>query len=270
VRIAQSVALVSGASFGIGAATARALAARGARILLLARTEASLRAVAAEIVETGGVADLYPVDLTDADAVERVARRILAEVGPPDVIVHSAGSGRWLSVDETEPRQVVEMMAAPYFAAFYLTRAFLPAMLQRRSGQIVVIQSIAARLVWPGAAAYTAARWALQGFTNSLRSDLRGTGLGVTTVMPGTVRSTYFTHNPGVETRIPPISRIARSVSPEEVAKAVVDGIEGNRREVLLPSMLHLFCLLNTLSPRLVTWLCGVRGYKRLTAPLGF
>jgi len=88
-----------------------------------------------------------------------------------------------------------EMMAMPYFAAFYITRALLPAMLRRGSGHLVYVNSPASLVAWPGAAAYTAARWALRGFAEALRADLRGTRLRVSSVIPGKVSSSYFAHN---------------------------------------------------------------------------
>src|SRR5476651_361895 len=200
MRIEGTVAVITGASFGIGAATAKAMAREGARVILLARTQAALDSVAAEI---GDQAHAFAVDLADADAVNTVAQTILQRHGAPDIVVNNAGAGRWLSVEETSPEEVVGIMAAPYFAAFFVTRAFLPHMLRRGSGRFVNIGSPASRLIWPGATAYIAARWAFQGFTEPLRAELRGTGIGVSSVVPGTVQTTYFAHNPGVQERIP-------------------------------------------------------------------
>ena len=96
---------------------------------------------------SGGRADYYDVDLTDYEAVERAAEKVSREVGVPDVIVNNAGAGRYLSIDKTNPREAVQMMTAPYFAAFFVTRAFLDGMLKRASGCIVNITSPASRIV---------------------------------------------------------------------------------------------------------------------------
>ena len=174
------VVLITGASSGIGAATAKAIARRGGQVLLLARTQPALEAVAAEITVHGGTARVYPVDLTDLTMATQVARLIQTEVGTPDILINNAGAGRWLFVEETPPAEAVQMMAAPYFAAFFMTHAFLPAMRQRRRGQIINVTSIASYTVWPGATGYIAARWALRGFTEALRADLHGSGIEVT------------------------------------------------------------------------------------------
>jgi short-subunit dehydrogenase len=268
VRIEGSTVLVTGASSGIGAATARALARRQASLVLLARTRAALEAVGADVVARGGRARAYAVDLAEAAAVERVARTISREVGTPDVLINCAGSGRWLFVEETAPAEAVRLMAAPYFAAFFVTRAFLPAMLERGSGHIVNVGSPGGRMVWPGATAYIAARWALHGFTAALRADLRGSGLRVTLVVPGKVQSSYFAHNPGAEARIPRLARLAPTLTPEQVAEAVVRGLERDQQEVVLPFTFRLLFALQAHFPRVVTWATCASGYRRPASPL--
>ncbi|GAB4210023.1 MAG: SDR family oxidoreductase [Roseiflexaceae bacterium] len=204
MRIKGSTALIPGASSGIGAALARELARRGARVVLLARTAAALEALATEVRAAGGQADVFPVDLADPAAVEQIAPAILAQVGPPDLLINNAGVGRWLFLEETSAEEAAAMMAVPYFAALAVTRAFLPAMLARRKhGSIVFVNSPAALMPWPGATTYTGARWALRGLAEALRADLHGTRLRVTTVVPGKVSSSYFDNNPGSSSASP-------------------------------------------------------------------
>jgi len=174
MKLKGKILVITGASSGIGAATARAAAREGARVVLLARSQGKLEDLAEEIRREGGQAWVYPVDLTDDQAVAEVAERITREVGTPDILVNNAGVGRWLATEETSAEEAVSMMAAPYFAAFFLTRAFLPDMLRRHTGTIVNMTSLASRIVWPGAVAYTAARWAMRGLTEALRADLSG------------------------------------------------------------------------------------------------
>ncbi len=268
MQLRNQLVVVSGASSGIGAATARAAAARGARVALLARTAAALDAVVDDVQAAGGQARAWPVDLSDPAAVAATLERLLAEQGAPEVVVHSAGAGRWLFTEETPPAEAVEMLGAPYLAAFFLTQACLPAMLARRRGRFVVVNSPAARIVWPGATGYTAARWALQGFTNALRQDLHGTGLGVTSVVCGEVRTAYFTHNPGTLERAPWVARrLIPALEPEAVAAALVRAVEQDRREVVLPFMLRVFFALHALAPRLVEGLALWSGWQHSRRP---
>jgi short-subunit dehydrogenase len=264
MKLNSTIALITGASSGIGAATAKAMAKKGARVALLARTESALKNVATEIAASGGEARVYPVDLTDATRVEQTIARIKFEMGEVDVVVNSAGAGRWLFTEETSPAEAVDMMAVPYFAAFNVTRFCLPSMLKRRRGHIVVVNSPVVLSAWPGAAGYTAARYALLGFTNALRFDLRGTGVNVTSIVPGKVAdSEYFQRNKGVEERIPAIGKIIPAVTSAQVAKATVQGVEGDKREVVLPFMLKMFFAANHFFPWLMEWLLAATGWQR-------
>jgi short-subunit dehydrogenase len=269
MKVSNKVVVVTGASSGIGAATARAMAERGARTILLARRRPALESVAGTIHSSGGRADVYDVDLTDDRAVVRTAERIAQEIGVPDVIVNNAGAGRFLSIEETDPREAVEMMAAPYFAAFFVTRAFIKPMLERASGHIVNVTSPASRIVWPGANAYCAARWAMEGFNWALSADLRQTGIGVTLVAAGKTASPYFRHNPGSEQRIPTISRVLPTVSPERVAAALLAAVERDRPIAFVPPALRGLYAANRVSPRVVRWMMARTGWRRSGRALG-
>ena len=267
MQIKDKLILITGASSGIGAATAQAAARAGGRVVLVARTQAALEAVAAEIRAAGGQAWVYAADLANPLQVAQMAVRVAREAGLPDIIVNSAGAGRWLFIEETSAEEALEMMAAPYFTAFYTTRAFLPAMLARGSGQIVVINSPAARAVWPGATGYTAARWALQGFTQALRADLYGTGLSVTSVVPARVLSPYFDHNPGSLERAPGLARLIPDLTSAQVAEGVLWATAHNRREHVMPAMLRVLYTLHWLAPGLMEWLVVRTGWQRPERP---
>lgn len=263
MNIHGKLVLVTGASSGIGEAIAKAMAEAGGRVILLARNHDALARVSDEISAAGGKAHYYPVDLKNADAVAAVAGQISSTLGTPDIIVNNAGAGKWRYTDETSPAEAVEMMALPYFAAFNVTHAFLPAMLQRNSGHIVNISSVASRFVWPGATAYTAARWAVRGFTEALRSDLDRTGIHVTLYESGTVKSPYWENNEGSRERLPKISKLIPELTPEQVGKAVVQGVERNKRLVVVPFMMKTIYWQHALFPRVVQWLMNKTGYQR-------
>jgi short-subunit dehydrogenase len=252
VALGGALAVVTGASSGIGAATARALAARGSRVVLIARNRERLDAVAAEIRAGGGTADAYAVDMADADAVAAVAARLTASHGSPHILVNNAGAGRWLPILETTAAEAAEMIGVPYLAAFNLTRELLPGMLARRSGHIVNVTSVAARLAWPGAVAYAAARAAMEGFTKALRADLRGSGVGVTLAMFGTVETPYWEHNPGSRARLPKRAATMPVLSPEKTASLIVSAVEKGARTIVAPGRYRLLFALDGLFPGLV------------------
>jgi len=249
------IMLITGASSGIGAATARAAARAGAKVVLLARTKSKLENVADSVRKEGSMAHVYPVDLTVAEAVAEIAKQVTAEIGLPDIIFNNAGAGKWLYVQETEPADAVSMMASPYFAAFFVTRAFLPDMLKRNSGYIINMTSAASRLVWPGATAYTAARWAMHGYTEALRADLSGTGIRVMLTSFAKVASSYWENNPGSEERLPKAQSMMRVLTPEEAAAAIVRGIERSKCEVIAPFMLRIIFTLNRIFPSVTRWI---------------
>ena len=251
--MAATLVLVTGASSGIGEATARRYGASGAHVLLLARNEARLDEAVSAIRKNGGTATAYPVDLADAKAIQEVSERIAREAGIPDILINNAGAGRWLPLVETSAEEALAMIEVPYLAAFNLTRAFLPQMLARKSGAIACITSPASFIVWPNATAYTAARAAVRGFTDALRADIHGSGLSVTLVVLGMVESPYWEHNPGSRAHAPEIDpAIAPVLTPEDAAEAIFAGVAKQQRTVVKPSILRALFLLNALAPRLV------------------
>ena len=263
MKIKGKTVLVTGASSGVGAAIAKEMALAGAgELLLLARNENELKRVAAEIASLGGKARIYPVDLSNPDQVTAIAKRIEREANVPDIIVNNAGSGQWKFLEDTSPKEIQDMMAVPYFAAAWLTRAFLPAMRARNSGHIVNISSVGSRFVWPGATAYIAARWAMRGLTQALRADLHGYRIGVTLYESGQVESPYWAHNPGSRERIPKIGNMIPVLKPEEVGKAVVAGVRANRRLIVIPFMMKVIYVQHALFPWLVQWLMTATGYR--------
>jgi len=242
------IVLVSGASSGIGEATARRYGANGAHVLLLARNSDRLDEAARAIRKDGGTATPYSLDLADPRAIADVSARIARDAGTPDILINNAGAGRWLPILETSAEEALAMIEVPYLAAFNLTRAFLPAMLARRTGSIACVTSPASFIAWPNAAAYIAARRALAGFTDALRTDVKGSGLSVTLVVLGMVESPYWEHNPGSRKYAPTV----KAITPEDAAEAIFTGVEARKRTVVKPGFFRALFLLNAVAPRLV------------------
>ena len=175
--------------------------------------------------ELGIRAHAYPCDVGDPAAVAALAETVREDGRDVDVLVNNAGSGRWVSIEDAEPDELLDMAKVPYLAALLTTRAFVGGMLERRSGWIVTVNSGVSRAVWPGAVGYASARWALRGLDLALKSDLRGSGVGATEIVLGTVSSSYFANNPGSEDKLPKIARDgadrdARSRWPTRCARA--------------------------------------------------
>jgi short-subunit dehydrogenase len=263
MRITGSTVLITGASMGIGAATAVAFAEQGATVLLTARTTGKLDAVAARITDTGGKAHVHPADLSTLDGIKALVSDVQDTHGTPDILINNAGAGRFAYADDTTPEEFAQMAAVPYLAAGYLTTALLPDMLRRGGGRIVNVNSPASRVVWPASAGYASARWALRGLTEGLRADLRGTTVGVTEIIPGEVSSEYFVNNPGSAENLPRIGRLLPTSTPAQVATKILHAVERDREQVIFPFMLRILAAHARLAPRLISRIVAATGAKR-------
>eukprot|EP01132_Coremiostelium_polycephalum_P010303 gene10303-12642_t len=183
-----------------------------------------------------------------------------------DILINCAGSGKWKFIEETSYQEAYDMMALPYFAAFNMTRALIPGMLRERSGLIVNINSPVSFQSWPGCLGYACSRYALKGFTESLRMDLKGTGVNVMEVIPGETDSNYFKANNIGNEHFPTISSYFAKITPEDVGKVTVAGIVNNRSTVITPFSLVIVKRFGLLFPGVLRFILGStpRGNKRI------
>lgn len=258
----KELAVVTGASSGIGEAAARRLAAENYRVVLVARSQQKLASIAADI---GPDAMASPCDAANGDEVLAMAARVTTECGVPKVIVNCAGAGQWKWIEDTTPAEAVAMMQAPYFAAFNLSHAFMRGMLRERRGTLIHINSPAALLPWPSCTGYAAARWALRGLHEALCQDLAGTGVRSCHIVFGEVASPYFEHNPGSHEKLPGIGRMVRTLTPAECAQVIADVARNPRREVIHPPMMRAIAACQKVMPEVVSWLVRRTGTRRPT-----
>ena len=247
--MSSQLAVVSGASSGIGAATAKALAGAGWQVVLVARGRTGLEDVQRSIAAAGGAAVVAALDAADGGQVAAMAETLRREHGSPSLVVNSAGSGAWKFLEDTAPEETAAMVAAPYLAASNLSRAFLPDMLERRAGLLIHVGSPASRTPWPAATSYTAMRWALRGLHEALCQDLVGTGVRSCHVVFGEVSSPYFEHNRITRDQLPGVGRLVPVVTPERCAEVILRTVRRPRREVVHPFMLRLFFLMAAIAP---------------------
>lgn len=256
----MKIALVTGASSGIGAEAARHLSLCGYQVILAARRPTQLESVATRI---GRGAAVEVCDASSGEQVLAMAERIRRNHGIPDLIVNSAGAGEWKLIEDTSPAEALSMIQAPYLAAFNVTHAFMQDMLSRRSGIIIHVNSPASLFPWPSSAGYAAARWALRGLHEALCQDLVGTGVRSCHVIFGRVDSPYFEHNPGAEGRMPRIARTVRTLSTDECGRVIARLAQNPKRELLHPFMLRLYGWNSRVAPALVRWLLRITGAQR-------
>lgn len=251
MRLSGAVVLISGGSSGIGAATARAVAAAGGRPLVAGRDRARLDAVAAEC---GGAA--LTADLAEADGPARLAEAALrACPDGVDVLVNNAGIG-WAGNFEDMPTDIEERLVAVNLTApLRLTRLLTPAMVGRGRGHVVFVSSVAGAVGVRREAAYSATKAGMRFFAESIRYELRGRGVGVSVVLPGVIDTPFF------DRRGTPYQRERPTpIPPERVARAVLKAMQRDRAEVFVPAWLRFPALLQGTAPGL---------FRSLTARFG-
>lgn len=178
-------AVVTGASSGIGAATAFALAAAGHPVALGARRTAKLDEVAAQIRDSGGEAVVHPLDLTDADSVRAFAEAVTTELGDIEVVVSNAGAVAPGTTHEVDTERFAREVDLNLVGAHRLVRAFVPGMVERRRGDIVFVSSDVAVRARPFMSSYAAGKWGLEGMAQAMQMELEGTGVRASVVRPG-------------------------------------------------------------------------------------
>ncbi|HEY0776133.1 MAG TPA: SDR family NAD(P)-dependent oxidoreductase [Nocardioidaceae bacterium] len=218
--LAGRTVMVTGASSGIGEATARAVAARGGRVVLVARRADELARVVAEIEEAGGTAHAYPCDLTDGDAVDRMVEAVLAEHGAVDMLVNNAGRSirRSIALSYDRPHDVERTIAINYVAPVRLILGLLPQMVERGDGHVVNILTWGVQVKAPKFAPYIASKAALDVFSRIAGRELYGDGVTFTNIRLSLVRTDMIGPTD--------VYRRSPAMSPEQAAAKVVRALE--------------------------------------------
>lgn len=237
--------VVTGASSGIGRATALELARRGANVVLGARRLEQLERTAADCRALGVRATAVATDVTQAGD----CRRLVEAAGDVDVLVNNAGFATFAAIADASAEELRAMMDTNYFGVVHCTQAALPRMLTRGSGTIVNVASIAGIMGYARMGGYCATKFAVIGFTEALRDEVLGRGVRVALVCPGTTDSEFFVK--AERGKMPGASRLIGAVSPERVARAVCDAAEDGRYRRILPPFAHLYMRLKETFPRI-------------------
>lgn len=250
MRVAGCLAVVTGASSGIGRAVAVRLAGAGCRLVLVGRDEARLAAVARD---TGG--EVVVADLADPAAVTELAGRWARDGAAPDVLVNNAGIGSVGPAAAQDGADLDRLLAVNLRAPVTLTRAVLPGMLERGRGHLVFVSSIAAMLGVAGESSYAAVKAGLHVFAASVHAEVGSAGIGVSTVVPGVVDTEFF-----VRRGSPYARRFPRPVGADRVADAILRAVERDRAEVIVPAWLRVPVMVRSVAPNT---------YRRLAARWG-
>jgi len=224
VSIAGKNALVTGAGKGIGRAVALALAQENVQVALLARNEAQLQAVAREIEALGGKAIIVAADIADRAAVEAAVEQATAALGSIDILINNAGIGTFAKLVDMDPAEWEHIIQVNLLGTYYATRAVLPGMIARETGDIINIASTAGQRGAATTSAYSASKFAMLGLTESLMQEVRRHNIRVSALTPSTVATELAINNKLTD------GNPDKVMQPEDLAEFIVAQLKLNRR----------------------------------------
>ncbi|OGR80659.1 MAG: hypothetical protein A3I11_05840 [Elusimicrobia bacterium RIFCSPLOWO2_02_FULL_39_32] len=250
-EVKDKVVFITGASSGIGKATALAFAKRGAKIALSARDILALKAVAKEIERCGGVCSVYPLDLYKLNEIPEIIKKVKQELGGVDILINNAGYAVTGLVEDCPLEQFRKNFEMNFFAPIALIQAVLPEMKEKRSGQVINVSSGVGLRALPGVASYSATKFALNGLTESLRLEVKGFGIDVILIFPGRVETKFHE-------RIESYGRLNRKLPPipmqpaEKLGQFILEASEKRSRMAMIWGPGKIGYHLNYWAPKLV------------------
>ena len=244
------VVLITGASSGIGRATALEFAKQGAKLALVSRSQEKLNAVADEIRSINQDVLVVPTDVSSTEQVAEMVQKVLEAYGRVDVLFNNAGSSYVARVeDENFLDDLKKMIDVDFYGTIYATKEVLPVMKKQGSGHIMNMSSVVGRKAFPHFGGYSSAMHAISAFTDSLRQELSGTGINISIIHPALTQTPLLDHvNPE---DMPPPFRAMTPITVESVAKAVVNGVQYNQARIIVPYQPRILIALDAISPRI-------------------
>lgn len=254
--LAGERALITGAASGIGAALAEGLAERGCHLILTDINATGLEAVAERARAKGVEVDTYTLDVADPDAIRALGEAVTLKCATISLLFNNAGVALGGTFEEVSPENFDWLMAINFFGVVRMTRAFLPLLKKAGKAQIVNISSIFGIVAPPGQTAYSSAKFAVRGFSNALRHELRGSSIGVTVVHPGgiatSIASSARMPDNADETEVAAGRERANKalvMPPSKAADIILKGVEHRRGRVLVGNDAHILAWLERLFP---------------------
>ena len=256
----NKVVLITGASSGIGKESAIEFAKLGANVILVSRTKEKLEQVADELKKFNVTILVCQCDVSKKDQVKEMSKTVLEKFDSVDILVNNAGFAIYGSVHDLSIDDIESQMETNYFGMVYCIKYFLPLMLEKKSGHIVNVASVAASFGLPGIASYCASKFAMLGFSEGLKHELKNSGVGITVVSPIMVRTNFFEH-PSFE-KMPKFS--PTSLSSKTVAKAILKAANSPRLEIIVPSLVRGAVWLKNTFPYFINPILGKAFKKQL------
>lgn len=251
MKIGGRTAIITGASSGIGRAIATKLAGHGAKVALVARRAEGLNAVVDEIGSGNGVAIAIRCDVSDSLGVRSAKAEIHRQLGPIDILVNAAGFGIWRHFGDISEDEHRAMMDVNYWGSFNWIRAVLPEMISRDRGRIVNISSASGKFALPVSSGYSASKFAITGLSESLHREFLGTGVGVSCIHPGSVKTDFWDESRIPTATIPPLVRYAPKMSAAAIARWACLAIWAGIPSLTIPFFANFLAKMNSVWLRL-------------------
>ncbi len=253
MQIDGRTVIITGASSGIGQAAARELAKGRANVVLASRSRQKLDALAADTAALPGRRLVVVTDVTDRLAVEALVRKTAEEFGSVDILINNAGVGLFAPIADGNQENMKRLFDVNFWGAVNCIQAAVPYMQSQRRGHIVNVSSIAGFISPPYMGIYSATKFALRAMADSLRGELAGSGIGVSSVFPG-LTQTSFMENMTQEVEAPRIPPLARFVDSRVVAQRIVQAIRFDLRDAFVSPEDVAAVGINTIAPQLSDW----------------
>ena len=252
--IAGSRVAVTGASAGIGLALAEEFGRRGAKLVLNARREDVLRGIAEKLAAGGTEVEIVVGDVADPEVRAKLLAAAQERFGGLDTLINNAGVGVFGRFADAQPEQLRQVFEVDFFAAAELTRSAIPLLRQGRDALVINIGSILGQRGIPYSAEYCAAKFAMRGFSEALRPELKKLGIGLLLVSPGTTDTGFFNNVLAMNVSLPWRKNNPRGTPPAAVARATANAAERGRREIVPSFGGAAMLLLNRFFPWPIDW----------------
>ena len=257
----NKVVVITGASSGIGEATAEKFAKKGANLVLVARRKEKLEQVEKNLSQYSVKILICVCDVSDKEQVKQMSEQVIDTFSKIDILVNNAGFVIYGKIEELSIEDIESQMETNYFGTIYCTKSFLPHFLKQNSGHIVNVASVGGSFGVPGIASYCATKFAMLGFSEGLHHELYNTNVGVTVVSPIMVRTSLFDH--------PSFKNFTKhatgmSLSSETVANAIIKASNSSRLEIVVPSFVRIGIWFKQTFPFLINPIIGSAFRKQL------